>query len=172
MAIDKLPKNAKEIPNFPGYYATAEGEIWSGPKRTRSGYRKLKPGINRSGYLRVSLVKDRVVYRFFIHHLILETFVGCRPVNLVGCHNDDDKNHNWLRNLRWDTVSENRRDLFRNGILDFRGEGSPGAKLNSLQVRIIKRLLVLKTITQKEIGNIFGVCRGTISCIKCGTSWK
>jgi predicted XRE-type DNA-binding protein len=61
-------------------------------------------------------------------------------------------------------------DRVRDGT-DNRGEKQGGAKLNSRQVRVIRRLLESKSMTQEEIGNIFGVARVTITDIKSGKIW-
>ena len=53
--------------------------------------------------------------RRYIHHLVLEAFVGPRPQGMVGRHADDQAENNALSNLSWGTVSENNYDLVANG---------------------------------------------------------
>lgn len=48
----------------------------------------------------------------------------------------------------------------------------PHVKLNEDQVVEIKILLLDHVMTQKEIGERYGVTRATISAIKIGRSWK
>lgn len=165
MAIDKLPKNAKEIPDFPGYYATVEGDIWSGPKKYSPGYNKLKPGVSNDKHLLVILYKADKRVTKKVHRLILETFVGPCPDGMEGCHYNDIPSDNELKNLRWDTRSNNNKDAYRNG------RKYPSAKLNFSQVRIIKRLLNFGTLTYKEIGGVFNVSSVTIGDIKRG-AWQ
>jgi hypothetical protein len=50
-----------------------------------------------------------------VHVLVLEAFVRPRPPGLVACHNDGNRLNNHLSNLRWDTPSENSRDVVRHG---------------------------------------------------------
>lgn len=52
---------------------------------------------------------------FFVHLLMLETFVGPRPKDLEGCHFDDVPTNNQITNLRWDTHGANIADGWRNG---------------------------------------------------------
>jgi len=52
------------------------------------------------------------------------------------------------------------------------GSKNPAAKLNEMQVRIIKRLLSFKTLTQKEIASIFNVSRALICHIKNKKVWN
>lgn len=77
----------------------------------------LKPDASHpKGYLRVSLCRDKVVTRFQVHHLVLAAFVGPRPEGMEGCHSPDpNPANNRLENLRWDSSSENARDVLRMG---------------------------------------------------------
>ncbi|HET6910528.1 MAG TPA: NUMOD4 motif-containing HNH endonuclease [Mycobacteriales bacterium] len=68
-----------------------------------------------SGHLAVALYGDDSRRGFLVHHLVLEAFVGPRPVGMEGCHWNDDPADNRVENLRWDTRSANQRDSVRNG---------------------------------------------------------
>ena len=81
-----------------------------GRVRNRNG-RILKPTPVGKGYLRVRIVgRDR-----YIHHLVLESFVGPCPLGMQACHNNGDKTDNRSANLRWDTPSSNNRDQVKHG---------------------------------------------------------
>lgn len=79
----------------------------------------LKPAIVR-GYERVVLQRDKQKVNAAVHRLVLEAFVGPCPDGMEACHADDDRRHNALDNLRWDTKAANCQDRTRNG-------GSPNA---------------------------------------------
>jgi hypothetical protein len=95
--------------------------------RVRSLDRVLNDGRNWPGRILKPLMnKDRpyphVALRIaghrvdkYIHQLVLETFVGSRPIGLEACHLNDIPADCRLTNLRWDTQSANRRDRIRNG---------------------------------------------------------
>lgn len=177
MAIDKLPKNAKEIPDFPGYYATPSGDIWSGPKKTRKGFRKLRPGYVKSGHGLVRLCIAGICHARWIHRIILHTFIGECPKGMECCHNNGMPADNRLKNLRWDTRSSNAKDAFKHGTRNslpprYAGEKHPRAKLTRVEVEDIKQLLSEKKLTQKEIGLRFGVARTTITGIHSGQRWS
>ena len=156
------------IPNFPGYYISREGDVWS----DRFVGRFLKAVQDRDGYLVLTLYKrDRRLHRK-VHRLILETFVGPCPEGMVTCHNNGNPADNRLENLRWDTVQSNTMDAFNQGTRSNQGDNSPAAKLNRLQVRIIRRLLGFGKLTQREIARIFNVHFATINAIKLNKSWK
>jgi hypothetical protein len=75
--------------------------------------RLLRPGNNKtSGHLHVCLSgrNDRSV-----HVLVLEAFVGPRPLGMEARHADDDPTNNHLDNLSWGTRSQNSFDAIRNG---------------------------------------------------------
>lgn len=83
--------------------------------RTQRG-RVLSAGPWRKGYLSVCLADDGKKKTTFVHHLVLEAFVGPRPSpDYEGCHNNGDRLDNRAENLRWDTASANQRDKVNHG---------------------------------------------------------
>lgn len=51
----------------------------------------------------------------YVHHLVLETFVGPRPPGHVSRHLNGQHDDNSLSNLGWGTQQENIADKFRHG---------------------------------------------------------
>jgi hypothetical protein len=119
----------------------------------------------------ITLYKNNRRFDKLIHRLILETFIGPCPEGMECCHKNDVPTDNRLENLRWDTRSNNVKDAFRNGGRCEKGEYNNRAKLNILQIRVIRRLLEFNTLTQKEIGNIFSVGQPCIFKIKHKRRW-
>ena len=70
-----------------------------------------------SGHLRVNLTDNtgKTTTRT-VHSLVLETFVGPRPLACEGRHLDDDPSNNSIGNLAWGTRRENMLDRVKNGI--------------------------------------------------------
>lgn len=68
-----------------------------------------------SGYPRIAMTRMGVREYRAIHVMVLETFVGLRPDGMEACHSDDNKLNNNVSNLRWDTQSENAKDIVRHG---------------------------------------------------------
>lgn len=79
--------------------------------RGKSTEVRLAVGLNKNGRRRMR----------YVHHLVLEAFVGLRPEGTEACHEDDDSANNHLSNLRWDTHLANMADRARNGIWPFHG---------------------------------------------------
>lgn len=105
-----------------------------------------------------------------MHQLILETFDSCRPNRHVCCHANGNKLDNRIENLRWDTRKNNELDKIEHGTAN-RGEHHNQAKLNTLQVRIIRRLLNSGGFNQREIAALFKVHFSTINKIAKNVNW-
>ena len=66
-------------------------------------------------HFQVHLMRDAKKFTRYVHHLVLEAFVGPRPPGMSGLHRDDDPANNHVDNLYWGTSSENAFDRVRNG---------------------------------------------------------
>lgn len=117
---DLLEKRA--VAGFLGYFVDACGVVWTekrkgGNDRTagKTGpLRPLKQQRNKRGYCLVGLDRGGRNVSRFVHRLVLEAFVGPRPVGKEACHfPDHEKSNNRLANLRWDTHAENEKDDYR-----------------------------------------------------------
>ncbi len=112
----------RDIVGHPGYLVGDDGTVWStklkgGNDRSpgrRGAPRRMATQVNASGYCMVNLDVNGTNQTRFVHHLVLEAFVGAKPAGLEACHYPDhDKANNRLENLRWDTHAENMRDECR-----------------------------------------------------------
>lgn len=82
----------------------------------------LKPKPDRKGYLRVTLGHSTCVY---VHHLVLASFIGARPLGLLGLHKDGHNTHNEPGNLYWGTYLDNARDAIAHGTIRNGNTGKP-----------------------------------------------
>lgn len=99
--------------------------------------------------------------KYYIHHLVLETFVGEKPTGHECDHIDSNKQDNSLANLQYLTRAENR---------SHKGSAHGMAKLSEKLVKAIKKL-VAKGFTQKDIADLYEVSASTISGIITGKTW-
>lgn len=101
---------------MPGYESTYEVSN-NGEFRYRRGKTLYENrSVHPKGYLYIYLNDwngKRGQYR--VHTLVLEAFVGPCPKGMEACHNNGDKKDNRVKNLRWDTASNNMRDLVKHG---------------------------------------------------------
>lgn len=126
----------KPVIGFEGRYeVSSEGRVRSLAFRSNLGPKVMKPSINGSGYMVITLGKDRRQFR--LHRLVLTAFVGECPEGMEGCHNDGNKLNNGISNLRWDTPSGNASDR-RN----YSGANNPNARLSEKErEEVIRRRL-------------------------------
>lgn len=97
----------RSLPRVVQYGGSRRGTSATIPGGLMSPHGKLYP--------MVKLAKGGKKSSFNIHQLVLEAFVGPRPEGYVACHCDGDESNNAVSNLRWDTVTENNRDIVRHG---------------------------------------------------------
>jgi hypothetical protein len=168
------------IPGFLGYRAGDDGSIWSRFRHIWGDYvlgdkwRRLKPTIISSSKkshrkydrLQISLRKDGKTFKFLVHDLVLISFIGPRPGNMVCCHFPDrDPLNCCLNNLRWGTQKDNMEDQKHHGTRPG-GEQHHNAKLTNLQVAEIHSLS--GTMSQYKLAERFGVSQSCISNILLG----
>lgn len=115
----------RAIAGYEGFYEVSNaGRVRSLPRVVAYGGSRIGTSATLPGglltphgklYPIVRLAKDGHKTSFNIHQLVLEAFVGPRPEGYVACHCDGDRFNNSVGNLRWDTVTENNRDIVRHG---------------------------------------------------------
>lgn len=161
----------KDIPGYEGrYQASTDGQIRSVDRRVRLVVhgtettrlvhgRVLKPGAyTKSGH--VSVVLGRGANGSPVHQLIALTFLGPKPAGCEVCHNDGNPTNNAVSNLRYDTRSENNRDITRQGK----------RKLSLDDVQQIRKML-RERVPGNQIARAFKVSDSLISAIKTGKEY-
>jgi hypothetical protein len=163
----------KVIPRHPNYRAGSDGSIWSTHHRwgARQSWRQLKPGTIRSGphYKRlvVALGRGRQNFRY-VHHCVLEAFVGEQPEGTEACHEDGNASNNKIENLYWGTKKQNGLDARRHGRR--KGERHTLAKLTDDLVRVI-RTRIADGETQQSVADSLGIQRRNVGRVANGTRW-
>jgi len=97
------------VPEFEGLYIISNtGQVKSLDRPGHPG-RVLRPQVNSLGYGRVTLSRNNVKRRLFVHRLVATVFLpkapGCDVVN----HLDFDVTNNAADNLEWTTQKGNVR---------------------------------------------------------------
>ncbi|MDL2273427.1 HNH endonuclease [Oscillospiraceae bacterium OttesenSCG-928-G22] len=159
----------KDIPGFEGrYQASNQGRIKSLQRKVRchNGYRTvteriLRPACTKSDpHLSVVLGKGQP--GALVHYLVAITFLGPRPDGMDICHIDGNPINNSVENLRYDSRTENIKDVLR--------VGKKWRKLTLKDVAEIRAALANGT-TGSRLAKEYGVSDTTISAIKRGRTF-
>lgn len=163
----------KPYPKNPAYLVSKTGQVVhilpSGERRD------VLPRSDNKGYLRINVLsgerrsKEGSTYRRpFLHHVVLETWVGARPLGTECRHLDGNGENDALSNLAWGTPQENSQDRIRHGT-QYRGERHHFSKLTAENVREIRSRTKTKL---KFLAEEFGVSISTISVVLLNEVWK
>lgn len=166
--------NITELVEFPGYYISPMGDLYSG--RSYQGHwlgngkiRKLKCPPNGRGYRTSILCTNGARFNRMIHRLVLETFVGSCPKGMQCRHLDGNKFNNKLDNLCWGTPKENASDRTRHGNTR-KKERHTNAKLTQHNVDVI-RTMRSSGSSLRSIATSFGISISQVSAICTGRAW-
>jgi hypothetical protein len=159
----------RDVKGYEGLYFVNElGEVFSYPKKTRKGIRKLLLNKHKQGYLLIDLCKNGKIKKHLVHRLVAEAFLE-NPLNKKQVnHINGIKNDNSLKNLEWNTSSENQLHSIRIGLRSTKGSKNSQSKLTEQEVLYIRN--------SKEIGSVlckqFNISHPTICDIRKYRSWK
>ena len=164
----------REIPGWEGWYEISDtGQVRSMDRRVPDRWgtdrfyhsRPKKLTIDPNGRPRVKLNRPGKHDLRFVHHLVLEAFVGPCPDGQECRHLNDVKTDNRLENLAWGTREENCKDLVRN---DKRKGQSH--KLTAFQAFMIRETPNRPRVAL-DLAEAMGVSVSTIGCIRAGQNW-
>lgn len=163
----------RDIPGFPGYAVGTDGSVWSRRTYGSSGridetWHQIRPQPAH-GYLGVILRRAGKSCPRRVHRIVMEAFVGPRPVGMECCHGNGNRRDNRWDNLRWDTSVANHADTIRHGR-STRGARASCVKLVESQIPEI-RAMAGRGISQRRIGSMLGVSQSAISLIVSGKNW-
>lgn len=125
---------------------------------------------NGKGYLQVSLWTGGIQKLLYVHRLVLSAFSGEPGACDEACHNDGNRAHNNINNLRWDTKRNNHADRARHGTLR-NGEEARAARLTKDKAIHIRQLLGAGA-AQADVARLYSVAQPTISDIHTKRTWK
>lgn len=170
------PEMWKPIPGYEEYYAVSNlGRVMRTKDGKFAGHAGfiLKPDLRRDGYLQVRLCVAGQHKSFKVHKLVMLAFVGERPAGYDVNHKSANKTDNRLSNLEYCSKQQNRHHAIElNLMISLKGEGNIKARLTQSQVDEIRRRYAAGGITQKQLGEIFGVRNTQVSRIVRGEHWK
>ncbi len=153
----------KRIPDSVGErFITEDGRVFSNGKELKTQWCK--------GYEKVR-VKFTFGWKFwFVHRLVLLTYVGPCPEGMEACHNDGDKSNNHVSNLRWDTRKNNHKDKKLHGTHQS-GEYNPASVLDWDKVDQIRSRYSAGGVSQRQLAREYNVFQPTIWNIVNNKQW-
>jgi hypothetical protein len=166
----------KPVEGFQHYYVSNLGNVATDLRRhvreVIGPFRICPPIVyTKYGHLKVNFQEDGKQKRYYVHRIVLRTFIGPPDIGQECCHfPDSNPGNNNIHNLIWGTRKENRKHSDLAG-LSTKGEAINTAKLNELKVHII-RLFVRMNLSNNEISQILNVHNSTVSTIKNNQQWK
>jgi hypothetical protein len=136
--------------------------------RVRGPRGLLRPTVNGSGRLQVSLCAAPRRRVEEVHRIVARAFLGAPPsAEHEVAHWDGDPTNNAVANLRWATAKENASDRERHGRTA-RGEGSGTARLTEELVREIRR----SGLGMRPAARAFGIPMATAWRVIHNVTWR
>jgi hypothetical protein len=159
----------KDIKGYEGLYAvTDDGKVWSYITN-----KWLKGGIDRDGYTKFILTKNKNIKSYSVHRLVAEAFIP-NPNNYpIVCHLVEATPHiNSVTNLFWGTQQMNVGDCANKGRRrEVKGVSSGTAKLTDTDVIKIRNTPKFRG-SGVMLAQKFNVTTATISSIRLGKNWN
>lgn len=150
----------KPVKDFEGrFWISNHGNIVSHDHR-KNTISFLSPYFDSLGYYNVQLRMKPKVRKCRVHQLVGEHFcdMPTSGERMGWNHIDGDKRNNLYSNLEYISLRENVKHAVSSGLFNTKGVNHHNSKLTEEKVLQIRSLY--KTgLTQKKIGEIFGICR-------------
>jgi len=104
----------RQIPGYPGYYASRDGNIYHLKKSTGDLY-LCKGSEVHNGYITVNISNNHTKHRRKVHRLVALTFIPNPECYNVVCHKDNNPKNNSVDNLYWSNQSMNMQQMVNDG---------------------------------------------------------
>lgn len=102
----------REVVGYEGIYSVSDfGRV----RIQTSGY-VLSTKLDKDGYEKVRLTRNRKRTTYSVHRIVMAAFVGIRPVDMEVNHIDGVKTNNAISNLEYCTSRHNKLHAFRTGL--------------------------------------------------------
>lgn len=155
----------KPVTGFPDYMINENGS-----DILNRNFKTISTHINKYGYEVCSLYVDGKKKLKTIHSLVMETFCGERPEDMLINHKSGVKDNNYWENLEYCTSSYNSKHAYDSGLRSAVGEKNGYSKLAESDILQIRSLL--GKMSQKGISEIYNIDQSTVSNIKTGKLWS
>lgn len=169
----------KPIPGFVGYEVSSIGRVRSfwdystgngrGARVLVEHHKLMRLATTKAGYQRVMLGRFNARSQQFVHRLVLMAFIGDCPDGMCACHNNGNRTDNRIDNLRWDTFSENSKDVVSHGNHKSGRGIQKNAKLDEDAVREIRA--TIGQVPSRFFAEAYGCSRQLVDMVRRGEIW-
>lgn len=163
----------KDIPEYEGLYQINNfGKIKSFHNKHRIKGKILMPYLNKNNRFYILLTKNKLHKMHVIHRLVAQAFIP-NPKNKPEVnHIDGNPKNNNVKNLEWNTNSENKKHAYKLRLMNREGERHHLHKLTNKDILKIRFLFNVKKMKQYEIAKLFNTDRSNISLIVNNKTWS
>lgn len=159
-----------EVSNFGNTKSLARIDLMKNGGRHRRSEKIIAKEITIHGYYRVMLWRENKSCHLSVARLVAEAFIANPENKATVNHRDGNKENNRVDNLEWNTSSENA--IHRHRVLGkCIGEKHPNSKLKREDIPVI-RALREQGLSNREIGERYGVTFNAIWCVVNGHTWR
>jgi predicted XRE-type DNA-binding protein len=160
----------KDIKDYEGRYQISNfGRVKSLKYHQTNKIKLLRLGINKDGYLQISLSKNGIFKNYYVARLVAAYFVINLDIKPLINHIDGNKKNNYFNNLEWVTVRENNLHAFKIGLCSHKREKHNNTHLKEKDILWIRNNS--GKIMQKEMAKKLNVTPSNISSIIRKKSW-
>ena len=108
--LDKVPIDAKPIPDFDNYLITNDGKVYS---LRKGGY--LIQNVTPDGYMKVCLKTPTRKDNFMVHRLVADAYLPKDDSRQIVNHKNSNRQDNHVSNLEYVTTRENSIHSYKTG---------------------------------------------------------
>lgn len=160
-----LDERWKRIWDFPDYWISTAGRVWS----TLSDSFVYGRPVGPCGHIDVELYRRGKKYHRYMHRLVGEAFIPNPHDYPLVRHLDDDPSNNWIWNLAWGTQIHNMQDAIENGRFYFLDENDREKAMQARRMPIVAvRIKTGETLyfdSQQEAARQLGIDQPSIYAV-------
>lgn len=142
-----------------------------GRVRNTTNGKILKPSNGGKGYALFPRYRDGEYTGMYIHQAVALAFIGECPEGFQVSHLDGDKLNNCVENLAYETPVDNINRKVEHGTHPD-GDKNSQAKLTAEQVLSMREYAMCNKVTNKELGDMYGVSPMTANRAIRKISWS